>query len=243
MKPCEFIEYYEKYLLGDIEVMMEKADEQDGGNQMAVPVSFSIFSALDKFGFLLRNTKDDCELRKDTTVNIATSLLWSDFGFPEFDIQKVPDMNEKNRKKHSDYVKFQETALYEFIDIYRNGIIHNFFPKYFSISNDKNIELNELFFKIDDNLVFNVRKFFFCFNKFILKFNKELETKKEFNLQVEKNIKLLANKETEYDVFHEKISKIEKFNYSYCITTSVDTTPVPNQKINNDDLNITGSLG
>ena len=39
MTPIEFVAYYEKYLIGDIDTMMEKADQESEGNQMAVPIT------------------------------------------------------------------------------------------------------------------------------------------------------------------------------------------------------------
>lgn len=243
MTSKEFIKYYEKYLIGDIDAMMEKADQESKGNQMAVPITFSIFSCLDIIGYLIRNTKDDCKLLKDTTVNIATSLLWSNFGFPEFDIKKVHDLNMKNRNNQAVYVEFRETLLFKFIDIYRNGIMHTFFPKEFSISNKKENESYELFYKSGDKVIFNVRKFYSYFKNFIKEFKKELSTNKDFNNHIEENINLVFKKNNSFDDFYENITKIEKFSHSFCPTTTVETTPSPNQAINSEDVNITGSLG
>jgi len=238
-----FIEYYEKYLIGDIDAMMEKANQESEGNQMAVPITFSIFSCLDIFGFLIRNTKKDCELLYDTTINIATSILKSDFGFPEFDIEKIHGLHKKDRKSQPVYIEFRETALYEFIDIYRNGIMHTFFPKDFSISNKKEDESYELFYKVGDNLVFNVRKFYLCFKDFIKEFKEELSSDKIFNNNIEVNINLFLKKDDSFDDFFENISNIEKFSHSLCPTTTVETTRALNQKTNTDSMNITSSLG
>lgn len=243
MTPIEFVAYYEKYLIGDIDSMMEKADQESEGNQMAVPITFSIFSCLDIFGYLIRNTRDDYELLHDTTLNIATSLLWSNFEFPEFDIKKVHDLETKNRNKQPAYVEFRKTVLCQFIDIYRNGILHTFFPKDFSISNNIEDESYELFYKSGDNLVFNVRKFHACFKSFIENFKNELTTNKDFNNQIEDNISLVLKKDNSFSNFYDNITKIEKFSYSCSPTTTVETTPTIIQTINNDDMNITSSLG
>ena len=118
MASIKFIEYYEKYLIGDIDAMIEKADEKSDGNQMAVPITFSIFSCLDVFGFLMRYKKDSNNSKEElnkTSLNIAYAMLkWNGFGFPQFDIQNSP--NKSNNK-----------LLFAFIEIYRNVIIHNSF--------------------------------------------------------------------------------------------------------------------
>ena len=236
MTPIEFVAYYEKYLIGDIDTMMEKADQESEGNQMAVPITFSIFSCLDIFGFLIRNEeknpiKIENEFKKNNTLNIVYAILkWNGFGFPEFDIQNVP--NKSNNE-----------ILFRFIDIYRHGIMHTFFPKDFSISNKKEDESYELFYKAGDNLVFNARKFFLYFKDFIKEFKDEISSDKVFNNHIEVNINLVFKKDNSFSDFYENITKIEKFSYSYCPTATVETTPTPNQTINTDDMNITGSLG
>lgn len=236
MTPIEFVAYYEKYLIGDIDTMMEKADQESEGNQMAIPITFSIFSCLDIFGFLIRNEEKDPikiekEFKKNNTLNIVYAILkWNGFGFPEFDIQNVP--NKSNNE-----------ILFRFIDIYRHGIMHTFFPKDFSISNKKEDESYELFYKAGDNLVFNARKFYLCFKDFIKELKVELSSNKVFNNHIEVNINLVFKKENSFSDFYENITKIEKFSYSYCPTATVETTPTPNQTINTDDMNITGSLG
>lgn len=236
MTSIEFVEYYEKYLLGDIDAMMEKADKESEGNQMAVPITFSIFSCLDIFGFLMRNEEKDPikiekEFKKDNTLNIVYAILkWNGFGFPEFDIQNVP--NKSNNE-----------ILFRFIDIYRHGIMHTFFPKDFSISNKKDDESYELFYKAGDNIVFNVRKFHSCFKDFIEEFKKELSLNESFNNHIEENISLVFKKDNSFSDFYENITKIEKFSYSYCSTITVETTPTPNQTINTHCTNITDSLG
>lgn len=236
MTPIEFVAYYEKYLIGDIDTMMEKADQESEGNQMAVPITFSIFSCLDIFGFLIRNEEKDPikiekEFKKNNTLNIVYAILkWNGFGFPEFDIQNVP--NKSNNE-----------ILFRFIDIYRHGIMHTFFPKDFSISNKKVDESYELFYKAGDNLVFNARKFFLYFKDFIKEFKDQISSDKVFNNHIEVNINLVFKKDNSFSDFYENITKIEKFSYSYCPTATVETTPTPNQTINTDDMNITGSLG
>lgn len=236
MTPIEFVAYYEKYLIGDIDTMMEKADQESEGNQMAVPITFSIFSCLDIFGFLIRNEEKDPikiekEFKKNNTLNIVYAILkWNGFGFPEFDIQNVP--NKSNNE-----------ILFRFIDIYRHGIMHTFFPKDFSISNKKEDESYELFYKAGDNLVFNARKFFLYFKDFIKEFKDQISSDKVFNNHIEVNINLVFKKDNYFSDFYENITRIEKFSYSYCPTATVETTPTPNQTINTDDMNITGSLG
>lgn len=236
MTSIEFVAYYEKYLIGDIDAMIEKANQESEGNQMAVPITFSIFSCLDIFGFLMRNEEMDPikiekEFKKDNTLNIAYAILkWNGFGFPEFDIQKVP--NKSNNE-----------ILFRFIDIYRHGIMHTFFPKDFSLSNKKEDESYELFYKAGDNLVFNVRKFYLCFKDFIKELKEELSSNKVFNNHIEANINLVFKKDNSFDDFFENISKIEKFSHSFCPMTTFETTRAPNQEINTDSMNITSSLG
>ena len=230
MTSKEFIEYYEKYLIGDIDTMMEKADQESEGNQMAVPVTFSIFSCLDIFGFLMRNNENEEKKVKseltNSKENISYSILrWNDFGFSNDKIQNDTDI------------------LLKFIEIYRHGIMHTFFPKSFSISNIKDDESYELFYKAGNNLVFNVRNFYACFKSFIENFKNELTINKDFNNHIEDNISLVFKKDNSFSDFYENITKIEKFNYQYCPTTTVETTPSPNQTINTDDMNLTGSLG
>lgn len=184
MTPNEFVEYYQKYLIGDINAMMEKADQENNVNEfrnkLAVPITFSIFSILDIFGFLMRNTKIDPKKVKselgNSTLNIAFSILkWNGFGFPYFDIQNVPN-------------KTNNEVLFRFIEIYRHGIMHTFFPKAFSISNIKEGESRELFYKIDNDLVFNVRKFYLCFKNFIDSFKNELLENTFFYQKIEKTL-------------------------------------------------------
>jgi hypothetical protein len=100
-----------------------------------------------------------------------------------------------------------------------------------------------LFYKVGDNLVFNVRKFYLCFKSFIEHLDNELLNNKLLNEQIEKNINLAFAKDISFSDFYKNISKIEKFNNQYSPTTTVETTPSPIQIINTDDMNITGSLG
>ena len=51
MEHEKFIQYYEKYLIGDINSMMEKASGESTVNTMAAPITLALFSALDIFGF------------------------------------------------------------------------------------------------------------------------------------------------------------------------------------------------
>lgn len=231
MRPEELVVFYEKYLIGDIDAMMEKAEQEIGGNQMAVPITFSIFSCLDILGFLMRNeefekSKWSVEFKKNNTLNIAYSMLkWNQFGFPEHDMQIVLN-------------KTDNYQLFNFIDIYRHGIIHTFFPKYFSLSNIKEDELRELFYKIDINLVFNVRKFYFCFKEFILRFKEELISNEVFNIQVKRNTNLWINIDNNFDDFKKGILNIEKFNLNFPVTTTYETTHPPKSlKSNVDDKN------
>lgn len=230
MKSKEFIEYYEKYLIGDIDAMMEKANQENEGNQMAVPITFSIFSCLDIFGFLIRNVENEMgkvksELTK-SKQNISHSILkWNNFGFSNDEFQNDTD------------------TLLKFIEIYRHGIMHTFFPKDFSISNKKEDDSYELFYKAGDNLVFNVRKFYLCFKDFIKELKEELSSDKVFNNNIEVNINLFLKKDDSFDDFFENISKIEKFSHSFCPTTTVETTRALNQETNTDSMNITSSLG
>ena len=226
MTPNEFVAYYEKYLIGDIDTMIEKADQEGIGNQMAAPITFSIFSCLDIFGFLMRNEENvEKNIKPELTKskqNISYSILkWNYFGFSNDETDMI----------------------LKFIEIYRHGIMHTFFPKDFSISNKKEDESYELFYKVGDNLVFNVRKFYLCFKDYIKEFKKELTTNKDFNNHIEENINLVFKKDNSFSDFYVNITKIEKFSYSYSPTATVETTPSPNQIINADDMNITGSLG
>lgn len=219
MTSSNFIEYYEEYLIGDIDAMMEKADQESVGNQMAVPITFSIFSYLDIFGFLMRYEEKDYNKRKEelkkTSLNIAYAMLkWNGFGFPEFDFQNPP--SKSNNK-----------LLFTFIEIYRNGIIHTFFPKNFEISNKKINETYELFYKANDSLVFNVRKFYICFKDFIKEFKEELIANKDFNNHIEKNINLVFKKDNSFNYFFKEISEIEKFSLSVSSTITVETSKAP----------------
>ena len=218
MASIKFIEYYEKYLIGDIDAMIEKADEKSDGNQMAVPITFSIFSCLDVFGFLMRYKKDSNNSKEElnkTSLNIAYAMLkWNGFGFPQFDIQNSP--NKSNNK-----------LLFAFIEIYRNGIMHTFFPKDFSISNKKENEAYELFYKANDILVFNVRKFYIFFKDFIKVFKKELSSNEDFNNDIEENINLVFKKDNSFDYFIKEISKIERFSLSFYPTITVETSKAP----------------
>lgn len=246
MNPNEFIEHYEKFLLGDIDAMMEKADQMNSegkfGNQMAVPIAFSIFASLDIYGFLIRNSETDeknvkNEL-KDSTVNIAKSMLWYNFDFPEFEIQNVPSTAVKNRTKKQSFIDFQATALYKFIDIYRHGIMHTFFPKAFTISNKKEGESRELFYKKDGILVFNVRKFHSNFKSFLAEIKNQLTTDANFNQRIEENINRVFKNDSSFDDFLNKIFEIHTFNHSYnsgdIETTDINTTESPNQNIHNN---------
>jgi hypothetical protein len=240
MHSNELIEHYEKYLFKDIDAMMLKADQKNDkgelGNQMAVPVTFSVFAALDVFGFLIRNTQTVVKLVEkelhDTCVNIAYSMLWSNFDFPDFDIQIVSNILPSKRAKDQQYIDFQKTALYKFIKIYRNGIMHTFFPKAFSISNCKanGGELHELFYRMDGILVFNVRKFHSNFQNFIAEFKNKLASDTNFNQRIEENIKWVFKADSPFDEFLMKIIEIHKFSYSFNSennTTTFDTTKFP----------------
>jgi hypothetical protein len=90
------------------------------------------------------NSKE--ELNK-TSLNIAYAMLkWNGFGFPQFDIQNSP--NKSNNK-----------LLFAFIEIYRNGIMHTFFPKDFSISNKKeNDKLNFIINILTQYFSYNITK-------------------------------------------------------------------------------------
>jgi hypothetical protein len=233
MTPIEFVAYYEKYLIGDIDTMMEKADQESEGNQMAVPITFSIFSCLDIFGFLMRNIEDqEKKVKSELTnskQNISYSILkWNDFGFSNDEIQNHTDI------------------LLKFIEIYRHGIMHTFFPKSFSISNIKEAESKELFYKVDNDLVFNVRKFYLCFRNFIEKFEQEITTNEFFNKKIEDNINLVFKSDSSFDDFYENISKIEHFNQSseneIIGTTDIISTISPSQNMNNSSCSITSSF-
>lgn len=240
MTPNEFVEYYEKYLIGDINAMMEKADQENNvdefRNQLAVPITSAIFSILDVFGFLIRNDENDeskvkIEFKKNNSLNIAYAILkWNGFGFPEYDIQNLPNKTDNDE-------------LFKFINIYRHGIMHTFFPKAFSISNVKEGESRELFYKIDNDLVFNVRKFYLCLKSFIESFKNELLENIVFQQKIEKNINLAFNADSMYNDFNIKISQIPIFNVNYSsenvVTTTEETTKSPQLNI---DSNITSSL-
>jgi len=233
MTPEKFVKHYEKYLLGDIAAMIEKADQKDEkgnlGNQMAVPIALSIFSALDIFGFLMRNNetspKNICIELKDSSVNIAYAMLWSDFGFPCFDIQSVPGASYKNRKLDSNYIRFQATELYKFIIIYRQGMAHTFFPKSFAISNAKDYKSLELLFTKKGVLIFNVRKFHSNFKGFLTKFKRELTSNHDFYQRIEENINRTFKNKSIFDEFSSQISAIPKFSQS--IPDENHITPPP----------------
>jgi len=233
MTSIEFVSYYEKYLIGDIDAMMEKADQEIGGNQMAVPITFSIFSCLDIFGFLMRNTENEMKKVKSVLTNskenISYSILkWNDFGFSDNEISNNRDI------------------LSKFIEIYRHGIMHTFFPKTFSISNSKEGELNELFYKINHELVFNVRKFYSYFKNFIEKIKQEISSNKSCCKQIEDNINIIFKSNYSFEEFYETITKIEHFNQQFVneiiLTTDVISTTAPRQNINNSCCSINSSF-
>jgi hypothetical protein len=84
---------------------------------------------------------------------------------------------------------------------------------------------------------------FICVLKiFIEEYKKELSLNASFNDHIEENISLVFKKENSFSDFYENITKKEKFNYSYCLTKTVETTLAPNQIINTNDKNINSSL-
>jgi len=238
MTPEEFVEHYENYLIGDIAAMMEKADQKDEqgklGNQMAVPIALSIFSGLDIFGFLMRNTetfpKNICNELKDSSVNIAYAMLWYDFGFPSFNIEYVPGASVKKRCDDKNYKELQETALYKFIKKYRHGMAHTFFPKSLDISNSKDYETAALLFKINDILTLNVRKFCSNFRDFLTAFKKNLSSDTQFYRGINENINRAFKQENDIIDFMSKISLIPKFDESFIhenCTATPKTTSYP----------------
>jgi hypothetical protein len=234
MTAIEFIEHYEKYLIGDTEAMMQKADEDSTGNQMSVPITFSIFSCLDIFGFLISyDQTSNSDVNKglgNTSFNIANSMLkFNCFGFTEFDFQTTPSSQNN-------------PLLFNFITICRHGIMHTFFPKAFEISNSFNGDSNKLFQLNDEKLIFNVRKFYKCFQDFLAKFKEELSSNDEFRARINNNIQLFLdtlNNDVSYNNFKREISNnVELINSNSQNTVTTQTTIPPSSDI----LNITGSL-
>lgn len=103
-----FFEHMQKYALFDLEQLRVKANYEGRFGRLAVSIAQSIFSLLDLFGFLI---SDDNRL-EDTKGNIKIALQL---------------FFEKEIKQH------QMDVL---IDIYRNGVMHTYFPKMCSIRNE-----------------------------------------------------------------------------------------------------------
>ena len=207
----EYLQKLDDYLIGDLDNMIEKADEVEKNakegqmiNQLSVPIAMSIFSALDVIGFLLRNKEEDkCKANiTSSSVNIAYSIYkWDSFGLTKLesiDIEKLSKDNLKN------------TKISSFINNFRHGMAHSFFHKNFYINNKKICEENNLFFCSGENLYFNVRAFYKSFKIFYSDLKKYLENEDNI-LLFDKNLQLLINHNNE-DVFAFKL----KLKTIYC---------------------------
>lgn len=103
-----FFDLIKKYALYDLEQLRLKANyDENGYGRFAVSIAQSIFSLLDLFGFLISENNK----LEDTNGNIKMGLQY---------------FFDKDIKQHHFSI---------LIDIYRNGIMHSYFPKMCSIRN------------------------------------------------------------------------------------------------------------
>ncbi len=104
-----FFEHVKIYALHDLEQLRIKANYDDSGyGRFTVSIAQSIFSLLDLFGFLI----SESNRLEDTGRNIGVAL----------------------QIFFSGDIKSHERGI--LIDIYRNRIMHSYFPKMCSIRND-----------------------------------------------------------------------------------------------------------
>jgi hypothetical protein len=214
----EYLQKLDDYLIGDLDNMIEKADEVEKNakddqiiNQLSVPITMSIFSALDVVGFLLRNTEHTkCEKNiVSYKKNISYSLLkWDSFGlsklgFSYSDLMLIIDSDNFEKK-------FISTNLFHFLNNFRNGMAHSFFHKNFYINNQKKYEGNDLFFCSGENLYFNVRAFYKSFKCFYSDLKKYLDNKENTPL-IDKNLQCLINYNTK-----DEIDFKHKLKTNYC---------------------------
>jgi hypothetical protein len=263
----DFIKHYRKYLIGDLKSMIEKADSKSLAdifsctqkNHFSSPITISIFSFLDIFGFLIRNNifcptgtskpfcvKDIEREIKSTTANISFALISGDeyFNLSQLCLN-FNQLSSINRLKieTSEYNQYRSSSLNKFISTFRHSMAHSFLQKSFHISNSKLIAEKPIFFCNEkDDMIFNVRKFY---NSFIMFFD-HIESKPNhfnFNLiEFEKNLDYYLNRK---DMNLSELESDLKLIYCNCSnkTTSTQTTmPINPINIKGVDLNETGSL-
>lgn len=212
----EYLQKLDDYLIGDLDNMIEKADEVEKNakeeqiiNQLSVPIAMSIFSALDVIGFLLRNKEEDKYKTNITSssVNIAYSIYkWDSFGLTKLETIDIEKLSK-------DYLK--NTIINSFINNFRHGMAHSFFHKNFYINNKKIYEENNLFFFSGEYLYFNVRAFYKSFKIFYSDLKKYLENQDNIPL-FDKNLQFLINHNNE-DVLAFKL----KLKTIYCDVPTV----------------------
>ncbi|MHA8070899.1 hypothetical protein V7S77_03160 [Aquirufa ecclesiirivi] len=232
MEFSELLENYEKFLLGDLIAIVEKADthtKENPVNQMAAPTAISIFSALDILGFLMRfQSPENVDLGEGfiedinkrlrneigySSANIAYSMLkWDNFQFGRFGEINVPEFKKQKQVCNI----FRESSIAMFIDVFRNGIGHTFFQKKFIIDNSKKRDIyvkNELLFiNANDEVVFNVRTFNDCFKVFFYKLQREYSYDSMLKSQIDENLILLISylnddKKNQVEIFKSLIKK------------------------------------
>jgi hypothetical protein len=113
-KVLQYFEYVDAYALRDLERMLESADYSSQYHRLAVPIAQSCFSLLDISGFLLRDLgshSNPANELKNSSMNIERSLSLFFSG------------------------KLSQIERNVLIQLYRNGSVHTFFPKYVGIHN------------------------------------------------------------------------------------------------------------
>ena len=263
----DFIKHYRKYLIGDLKSMIEKADSKSLAdifsctqkNHFSSPITISIFSFLDIFGFLIRNNifcptgtskpfyVKDIEIEiKSTTANISFALISGDEYFNLsplcLNFKQLSSIN-RLKKDTSEYNQYCCSSLNKFISTFRHSMTHSFLQKSFHISNSKLIGEKPIFFCNEKNeLIFNVRKFY---NSFITFFDHIESDPNHFNFNLEefeKNLDYYLNrKEMNFSILESNLKSIY-CNFSNETTSTQTTLPFNSLNIKGVDLNETGSL-
>ena len=158
----DFIKHYRKYLIGDLKSMIEKADSKSLAdifsctqkNHFSSPITISIFSFLDIFGFLIRNNifcpagtskpfnvKDIEDEIKNTTSNISFALISGDeyFNLSLLCLNyKQLSSNNRLRKGTAEFQQYCSSNLNKFISTFRHSMAHSFLQKSFHILTCRN---------------------------------------------------------------------------------------------------------
>lgn len=240
----EFIQHYNNYVLGDLKSMIDKADCKVNSDsnldsfKMAIPISMTIFSVYDILGFLIRY-----EHKEDSHLNLFIKIrgwFYRDLKTENFEIEL--GKTTKNIRAAFQWSKFEDLnfnseSISIFIQVFRNSMMHSFFQSHFDISNIEEMKEENLFYCINTNLVFNVRKFYLLLNLFIDKLTKELSQNIQLQTKFENNINLLL-------MFRSSSNKLIKFEKKmkdkYCSQTTTITTTLETTQATK--MNITGGL-